>query len=135
MKRQLQGLRSLECGQAGAALVEILVAVALLGLVAAAILTGLATAAKATITATERSNAESLARTQLEYVKKQAYSYNTGSYELDPALAADAALGWTVLPPDAAPVHASDDGIQKVTVTVQRYGKTITSVSAYKVDR
>ena len=58
----------------GFSLVEVLVALALLGIIGAAFLSGLATASKSILIADERTTAESLARSQMEYVKKQDYS-------------------------------------------------------------
>jgi len=58
----------------GVTLIEVLIAVAILGLVAVAFLSALATASTAIIIADERSTAESLARSELEYVKSQDFS-------------------------------------------------------------
>ena len=60
-------------GERGVGLIEVLIALAILGLVAAAFLSGLATATKAVFIADERTTAESLARSQMEYVKNQGY--------------------------------------------------------------
>lgn len=59
--------------EAGVSLIETLIALALLGIIAATFLSGLTTAAKATFIADERATAESLARSQMEYVKSQGY--------------------------------------------------------------
>lgn len=58
----------------GVTLIEVLIAVAILGLVAVAFLSALATASTAIIIADERTTAESLARSELEYVKSQDFS-------------------------------------------------------------
>ncbi|MBE9482951.1 MAG: type II secretion system protein, partial [Chloroflexi bacterium] len=57
----------------GFSLVEVLVALALLGIIGAAFLGGIATASKAILIADKRTTAESLARSQMEYVKEQPY--------------------------------------------------------------
>ena len=57
----------------GITLIEVLIALAILGLVAVAFLSGLTTASRALIIADERTTAESLARSQMEYVKSQEY--------------------------------------------------------------
>ena len=57
----------------GIGLIEVLIALAILGIVAAAFLSGLATASKAIYIADVRTTAESLARSQMEYVKNQPY--------------------------------------------------------------
>jgi prepilin-type N-terminal cleavage/methylation domain-containing protein len=57
----------------GLTLVEVLVAIAVLGIVAITITTALATASVNLFIADERTTAESLARRQMEYVKSQGY--------------------------------------------------------------
>jgi type II secretory pathway pseudopilin PulG len=57
----------------GVALVEILIAIALLGIIAIAFVNGLYSASKVLFIADERTTAESLARRQMEYVKSQGY--------------------------------------------------------------
>jgi len=54
----------------GFTFVEVVIALAILGVIAAGFLMALATASKAIIIADERTTAESLARSQMEYVKK-----------------------------------------------------------------
>jgi len=68
----------------GFSIIEVLVALALLGIIAVAFLGGLATASKAMIIADERATAESLARSEMEYVKNCEYEF-TGAptYEKD----------------------------------------------------
>jgi len=53
--------------------IEVIVALALLGIIAVAFLGGLTTASKAIFIADERTTAESLARTEMEYVKSCNY--------------------------------------------------------------
>jgi len=66
----------------GISLIEVLIALAIMALVAVAFLSGLTTASKALIIADERTTAESLARSQVEYVKEQDYSTVQWSYEV-----------------------------------------------------
>ena len=68
--------------QKGFTLIELIVSLALLGLIAIAYLGALATASTAIIISDERTTAESLARSQMEYVKNQDYSDNVWSYEV-----------------------------------------------------
>jgi prepilin-type N-terminal cleavage/methylation domain-containing protein len=58
----------------GFILIEVLIAIALIGIVAVAILGALSTSSKVLSIADERTVAESLARRQMEYVKNQGYS-------------------------------------------------------------
>ena len=117
----------------GFALIETLVALALLGIVASVFLGGIGTASHATIVADEQATAESLVRSEIEYVKNQTYQYYTTQYPVDPNL--DIPSGWSMSPPAVVPVHASDDGLQKVTITVERNGEGIFSAYIYKGDR
>lgn len=121
--------------QAGTSLIEVLVALAVLGLISIAILSALGTGAKATLIAREQATAESLARSQIEYVKGYPYAYAATTYPLDTTLTVPAEDGWTVLPAVVEPLHSADNGIQKITITVQRYGETLLSVTTYKADR
>ena len=119
--------------QRGIALLETVMALAILGLVAVAFLSGLATTINATLTTEEQATAESLVRSEMEYVKNCAYQYDAVEYPVDPTLTIPGR--WTVLPPTVGTVHATDDGIQEITVTAEHDGETILSVTMYKVDR
>lgn len=65
----LKGIKN----ERGMTLIEVLIALAILGLVAVAFLSGLTTVSRALLIADERTTAESLARSQMEYVKSQGY--------------------------------------------------------------
>ena len=121
----------------GFSLLEVLLAVALLGIIVVAFLGGLATASKVSSMADERATAESLARSQMEFVRSQAYSSAPWDYTLtsltrnstdpplpwydankNPPLLASNYAGYiaevkTVL------VHTTDDGLQKIIVVVK----------------
>jgi len=133
----------------GMSLIEVLVALAILGLVAAAFLSGLATASRALIIADERTTAESLARSQMENVKNQPYDDINipPQYEIDPDL--DIPPGYDIeitaerLDPEGDGT-ANDDGLQKITVLVKHDGKEVftfidngkkITLEGYKVNR
>lgn len=114
----------------GFTLVEVVIAIALLGVIGVAFLGGLSGASKAIFVADERATAESLARSEMEYVKSQDYedSIAPWSYELPttpPSWDASHALpegcdGYTVnVTAELLPSHSIDDGIQKITVTIK----------------
>jgi len=67
----------------GFTLIEVLVALALFGIIAIVFAGGLGTASRAVFTADIRATAESLARSQMEYVKNQCYYAQPWSYEVD----------------------------------------------------
>ena len=117
----------------GFSFLETILALAILGLVAVAFLSGLGTSVKASMTTQERAVAESLARTEIEYIRNCTYEYDTDYYDVNPAI--DIPEGWSMAPPVVEPVHETDDGIQKVTVGVKRNGETVLSLFIYKVDR
>ena len=139
----------------GFTLIEVIVALALLGIISIAFLGALATASKAIVIADERATAESLARTEMEYVKSQDYSVAPWDYELPstpPSWDATHALpegydGYTVNV-SAVLLHDTDgdgdiddddfdDGIQKITVTVKHLEelKEVLTLEDYKVER
>ena len=117
----------------GFTLIETLIALAILGVVAVAILSGLTVATKATVIMDEQAIAESLVKSEIEYVKSCSYEYSVSEYPVDTVLTIP--IGWSMSPPSVAPVHAIDDGIQVVTVAAEHNGRTMLSVNIYKVDR
>ncbi len=68
IKRGLQGKSP------GVGLIEVLIAVALLGILSVAFMSALATGSRVLVVADERTTAGSLARRQMEYVKNQPYN-------------------------------------------------------------
>jgi len=129
--------------EAGGTFIGTIMAVAILGIVAVAFLSGLATASKATFIADERATAESLARSQMEYVKSQDYiNYaepDHGDYGL--ITTPDGySVELTAVPidPDTGEPLASPDqdmGIQKITATIKHNDKSVLTTDDYKVDR
>jgi prepilin-type N-terminal cleavage/methylation domain-containing protein len=139
--------------QRGFTLVEVIIALALLGIIAIAYLGGLAVASRAMITSDERTTAESLARSQMEYVKNQDYSDNEWSYEVNnssrstpggapswwdddnPPLLSSNYAGYSVTVQaedfdadndgilEVGLVGDEDEGIRKITVTVDHIEK------------
>ena len=119
--------------QKGISLIETVIAVAILGLVSVTFLSGMATGTKATSIASEQAVAECLIRSEAEYVKRCGYQYYASEYPVDPTLTIPE--GWTVPAPSVVPVHATDDGMQEVTISAQRHGETVLSIIIYKVAR
>ncbi len=117
----------------GYSLMETLVALAILGIVAAIFLSGMATTTKANIVTDKKATAESLVFGEIEYVKNYEYQYDASEYAVDPALTIPE--GWAVPQPVVELVHATDDGMQEVTVTAEYDGEAVLSVGIYKVDR
>jgi prepilin-type N-terminal cleavage/methylation domain-containing protein len=146
----------------GFTIIEVLIALAILGMVAVAFLSALATASTALILADERTTAESLTRAQLEYVKSWAYIPTAPE-----AVYYDAKITWLI--PDYYDVKglgkdgyvsypvinysdesddiigvawdsascsaaADDTGLQIVTVIIYHGGTRVLTTTAYKAE-
>ena len=130
-------------GQKGFLLIEILVGLALLGIITVAFLNGLSATAKGVSLSQERVSAESLAKSQIEYIKLQDYvlvaDYNpddpANRYELIDTPADLAAAGYSVEinPPETILSEAGGYELQNITVAVKRDGKGKLIVSIYRV--
>ena len=126
--------RAARGGESGVSLIETLLALLIFGLTAVTFLGGVATGTKATSIGSDRAIAESLVRSQGEYVKSVPYVYDAESYAADSTIAVPA--GWSIPPSDAEPLDDDDDeGIQEVTVSAVRNGATVLSIVVYKVNR
>ena len=134
-------------GEGGLTLVEVLIALGILAAVAVVFLIGMTTSSKAIMVSQESVAAESLAKSEMEYVKSVAYQDAPWSYEIPSS------------PPSWSPAHSmpdgyaqyaiqvsaeqmevnpenppgEDDGIQKITVTVLRNGEAVFTLVGYKV--
>ena len=113
--------------QRGLGLVESLVAVAILGVVGVAFLAALSTGAIAVREEAPRVVAQSLARTQLEYIKS--YTYEPTSYPT-----VDTPEGYAIYV-TVASIPEADTNIQKITVTISRHQEEILTLENYKVNR
>ena len=86
----------------GFSLLEVIIAIALLGLIGAAFLMGLATVSKALLITDVRGTAETLAIKQMEYIRNQPYSDNTWNYTVSSSAEPSASpepSWWTDNPP------------------------------------
>ena len=121
-------------GESGATLIEAVVALAVLGTIGVTFLSGLTTTSKAAFISDEQTTAESLAQSQMEWVKNAGYSYNATGYTPAPIPTTKDYLNYsaTIV---AVPLHSPDDGIQRITITVKRADETATELECYKVDR
>ena len=124
----------LTCRESGVALLEMVVALAILGTIAVTFLSGLVTTSKAAFTADERATAESLAQSQMEWAKNSDYVYSATQYSPAPMPSGKDYINYSATIA-AEPLHDPDDGIQKITVTVTRSGEGVITLEGYKVDR
>ena len=125
-------------GEKGFTLIEVVIAIAILGIIAAAFMAALAGASRAIFVADERATAESLARSQMEDVKELDYADNyTASIPLDYVTAGYSAnisaQRWDAI---NHAVSANETGIQKITVTVGHNSKpAVITLVDYKARR
>jgi len=111
-------------GKAGFSMVEVLIALMLLGIVGIGFLMVLANSSAHTITADVRATAESIARSQMESIKSET------DYQTDASLYSKIALppGWDV---DISG-ETKGSGLQKITVAVTHNGQNILTLEGYK---
>jgi type II secretory pathway pseudopilin PulG len=120
--------------ESGVTFMETVIALAILGTVSVTFLNGLTTTSKSVFMTDERSTAESIAQTQMEWVKNASYDPGATTYPPAPIPDGKDYLNYaTVI--TAAPLDTPDDGIQKVTVTIQHSSKDAFHLEGYKVDR
>lgn len=116
--------------EGGFALVEVLLALAILTIAVGAYVSALSTSSIAIRKADRRNTAEILARSQLEHTKAQAFAIAPTSY---PSMAS-VPTGYSVLS-TAVSVTGRDDNIQEVTVIVQFQGNQVLTLTDYKLNR
>ena len=128
-------------GTKGAALVEVVIAVVVLGLITASIAPVLLLITKSQFSWTEQRVAESLARNQIEYIKVASYIPGNetlpqyaevptpdDSYDID-------IVAQPVDPATREPLVADDQGIQEITISIYHADKLVLQTKNYKVDR
>lgn len=116
--------------QRGFTMVEALVGLAILGIAFVAVLAGMSTAVIAAKKADKRVTAESLAMSQMEYTKSQAFQEAPATYQAFSPLPA----GYSVSA-EATSIPGYDGDIQKVVVTVSYEGQTVKLLEDLKVNR
>ncbi len=129
-----QKIMRLNRQELGITFLETVIALAILGAVSVSFLNGLTSASKAVFIVDEKTTAGSLAQSQMEWIKNASYSYNATSYSAAPIPDGKDYLQYSSVV-SAEPVHTPDDGIQKITVSVQRSGESVYFLQGYKVDR
>ena len=113
----------------GFGLVEALAAVAILGVAVVAFVVGLSTGSVTVREGNQELVAQSLAQTQLEYVKGYTYGPAATTYP-----AVDTPEGYSICV-EVGSIPDTDTDIQKITVTISRDEEDILTVEDYKVNR
>jgi len=126
--------------QSGFGQIEALIAMSILGIVGTSLMGGLLTITKTTPMADERSTAQVLAESQLEYVRTQDYDYINDPPEYLELSGTDVPSGYTIATTATRLDHENDgatddDGIQKITVTIEHYNETVTTLESYRIRR
>ena len=128
--------------QKGQLLIEVLVAVAILGVVSVAFLSAVVTSYGAVALADRRTTAESLTRTEIERVRNAAYPITDYTrISTSPAPPSPPPSGWVVsvhadyINPTTYAVTVTPAGMQMITVTVSRDGKVVSTTKTNKVNR
>jgi prepilin-type N-terminal cleavage/methylation domain-containing protein len=131
----------------GFSLVEVIVALGLMAILAVGLLSGLATTFRAGGISQERVIAESLAKSQWEYIKAQDYILTADYDDADPEKCYQlidipdelAVKNYTINidPPQAvtSPGGDSDFELQSITVVIHRGDKPLLMMSDYKVGK
>lgn len=146
--------KALRGSSKGLTLIEVLIALTIFSIIAVAFFVGLATSYHGLIIADERTTAESLTRSELEYIKSTSYSNLEGgfSYQIpgsppwwDPSHTLDSryenysvnVTGVPIDPDTLEPLAqgAPDEGLQQITVEVYHGAKLVLTTVDYKVKR
>jgi len=154
---------SLHRSSKGATLIEVVIAIVVLGLITSSVPPVLILLNDQQFKWNEQTVAESLVRTQIEYIKGSPYIYGNAAvpnpvyttvpvpsdgYRIDviarPVLILPAPTPSPMPSPAPTPIHqyvdfiqpgAKDLGLQEITVEVYHLDKLVLSVKSYKVDR
>lgn len=135
-------VRPFRRSERGMTLIEIIVALGILAAVAVVFLLGITTSSKAVMTSRERVSVDSLAKSQLEFIKSQPYDadmdHNPPQYQELPAAQIpdgyDIAINAERLDPKEDGL-GNDDGLQQVTIAISYNGEQVFTLSGYKVNQ
>jgi prepilin-type N-terminal cleavage/methylation domain-containing protein len=134
MRRMRSEKRPFSLGQRGFSLLETLVALAILGAIAVTFLNGVNTAIKTTAVADEHTTAESLAQSQMEWVKRVEYVEEAAAYNPASLPGSSDYQDYSVTV-TSEPLFDPDAGLQKITVTVKHNGEAVFTLEGYKRQR
>ena len=119
--------------ETGFSLIETLIGLVIFGLIGIAILSCLAASSRSNIINSNLTQAESLARSQMEYIQQQQYINDANPVYQTITTPTD----YSFVTPRAARVGDSGNDIylQKITVSVQHDNNTLFTITDYKVNR
>jgi len=128
--------------EAGFTLIEVLIAILLLSLVGLMIFMTLTFSSRQTLSADVRSTAESIARSEMEYIKTLPYDATSTpnpvyTKESMSDLGVNSNWDVTIIASRLDPKGdgtGNDEGIQKISVTVFNNGTSVLTVEGYKLN-
>ena len=115
----------------GFSLVEVVVAVAIIGLIGLGFSAAFGTGFKVLAQTDELETAKNLAETQMEYVRSLPYD-SSGTYAAGPIPGEYPNYSAAVT---SAPITSRDINIQKITVNISHGGEQVLALEGYKVHR
>jgi prepilin-type N-terminal cleavage/methylation domain-containing protein len=141
-------------GERGFTLIEVLIALLILSIFVGAFLGGVGTSAKAVMLEDERVTAESLARSQIEYIKQQSYVVPSNG-EAHYARISNVTTGYSIWSETyngtlvegldivavswkdgvKAQLGDGDTSLERVKLTIKHGTKVVWTLEDYKVDR
>jgi len=142
LKFKKLGKLAITRNQGGFTLVEVVIAIMLLGLIGAALFNGLGTASKVLLRNDIRQTAKNLAETHMEWVKNQLFTPGVATYT-PPATLLNGQPGFsatisvvdgsntTFFGPSAS--ENRDSRLQKITVNIYKSAVLIYTLEGYKV--
>ena len=121
-------------GQGGLTLIEVVVAVAILGAIGVTFISAIGAGYKSVTLVDEKTQAEALIRSQLDDIEASDYEI-TGVYPVtvDVPYQYSVSIDVQVLDTETCFDDGNCDTLQMITVVVSRPGGTVKSVSTYKV--
>ncbi len=122
------GFKSEKGREAGITLAETIVALGILATIAVVFLTGMISSTKAAVISDEKTTAESIAQSQMEYVQNATYS----AEYVPTTLLQGGDYSVTI---SAVSLHNPDNGIQQITVDVFKDGRQVYDLTGYKSNR
>lgn len=118
-------------GEKGFTLLEVLIAVALTSIIVAGIYMAMATSTKVLVDANTQETAKDMAASAMEWIKSQ--PYNPASYTLPLSMRTNGSL--TVFPTTGViPVNEFRMNEERIDITIQSGGKTVFTLTDYRVN-
>jgi prepilin-type N-terminal cleavage/methylation domain-containing protein len=131
------GFNSTPNSEQGLNLIEVLVALGILGMVAVTFLLGMSTSSHAVVTNKVSVSAEGLAKSQMESIQRQTYDsvHDPPQYSLLDSSQIPAGYSIQITAERMNPQGdspANDDGLQKIIVAVSNRGNVVFTLEGYK---